>query len=120
METDFKSNVDQGLQTGLLILHKMPTAHAYNQRRTEPLSVRFVHSVASAFAAAEFELLVICLFFVLAYALKAALVRASVFRVATVDQEIFHQAYGVCCSLQVTPDPYSQAFTSKPMLARAT
>ncbi|KAL0025821.1 hypothetical protein WJX79_003661 [Trebouxia sp. C0005] len=71
----------------------MPTAHAYNQRRTEPFSVRFVHSIASAFAAAEFELLVICLFFVVAYALKAAL---------------------------VVPDPYSQAFTSKPMLARET
>ena len=98
----------------------MPTAHAYNQRRTEPLSVRFVHSVASAFAAAEFELLVICLFCVLAYALKAALVRASVFRVATIEHEIFYQSYGVCCSLQVTPDPYSQAFTSKPMLARET
>lgn len=63
----------------------MPTAHAYDQRRREPLSVRFVHSVASAFAAAEFELLVICLFFVVAYALKAALVCASVFRVVTAD-----------------------------------
>lgn len=67
----------------------MPTAHAYNQRRTEPFSVRFVHSIASAFAAAEFELLVICLFFVVAYALKAALVRASAFRIATVEQKIF-------------------------------
>ncbi len=98
----------------------MPRAHAYNQRRTESLSVRFVHSVASDFAAAEFELLVICLLFVLAYALKAALVRPSIFRVATVEQEIFYQNYGVCCSLQVTPDPYSQAFNPKPMLARET
>ncbi len=40
----------------------------------EPWSVRFVHKVASVFAAAEFELLVICLFLVVAYALKSALV----------------------------------------------
>lgn len=52
----------------------MRTARSFRRRNPEPLSVQFVHSVASAFAAAEFELLVICLFLVVAYALKSALV----------------------------------------------
>lgn len=55
------------------------------------MSERFVHSAATLFAAAEFEILVIGLFIVVAFALKFA---------------------------SVDPDPTGQTFSTKPYLAR--
>ena len=50
-------------------------APQYRRRpTTEPASVRLVHLIADAFRAAEFELLVACIFLLALYTLKFLLV----------------------------------------------
>ena len=100
----------------------MPIARSF-RRVQEPLSVRAVHRISSAFAAAEFELLVIGLFFVVGFALKSALVSvADAFRAIT-SKSICGctlTRLGKHCVVQVDTDRYSQAFLSKPVLTRDT